>query len=212
MPLHVSSTFVSDIYNSRAILCNQLKRRGFNVDQYENASITEIHLLLKKNELNMIVKHDKTGRKCYVNYYIDKTLKKNKIEEDIENLFETEKLLNKDDGDEILYVTHDDPNDVLKKYLEENYHQTKIFIIVYNFHRLLYNVLDHNMVPKHTVLSEEEKNEIYKKYNIMNDKQIAEISRFDPVALSIGIRPGEICEIERKSTTAISSYYYRICV
>lgn len=212
MPNHISSTIVSDIYKSRSILCNHLERRGYNVDQYKNASITEVHLLLNTDDLDMMIQHVKTGRNCYVKYYIEKTLKKNKIEEDVEQLFEEDKILNKDKLDEIFYVTYDDPNDVLKKFLEEYYYKNKIFLIVYNYHRLLYNVLEHSMVPKHRVLNEEEKNEIYKKYNITNDKQLAEISRFDPIALTIGIRPGELCEIERKSMTAISSLYYRICV
>jgi len=39
-----------------------------------------------------------------------------------------------------------------------------------------------------------------------------EISRFDAVALSIGMRPGEICRISRPSKTSVISYYYRLCV
>ncbi len=50
------------------------------------------------------------------------------------------------------------------------------------------------------------------KYNIMNDTQLPEISRFDPVAKAICIRPGEVCEIIRPSKTSIKSTYYRICV
>ena len=49
-------------------------------------------------------------------------------------------------------------------------------------------------------------------YNITNDSQFPEISRYDPVAQVIGIRPGQICEITRPSKTAISSKYYRICI
>jgi DNA-directed RNA polymerase subunit H (RpoH/RPB5) len=46
----------------------------------------------------------------------------------------------------------------------------------------------------------------------MDDTQFPDISRFDPVAQIIGIRPGQVCEIIRPSKTAISAYYYRICV
>ena len=51
-----------------------------------------------------------------------------------------------------------------------------------------------------------------KKYNIMKDDEFPDIQRFDPVALAIGIRPGEVCEILRPSKTAVSAPYYRICV
>ena len=45
----------------------------------------------------------------------------------------------------------------------------------------------------------------------MNDTQFPEISRFDPVAQAIGIRPGEVCEILRPSPVSIVAKYYRIC-
>ena len=51
----------------------------------------------------------------------------------------------------------------------------------------------------------------YKKYNITDDKQIPNISRFSPVSLVIGLRPGELCEITRPSRTSITSLFYRLC-
>ena len=53
---------------------------------------------------------------------------------------------------------------------------------------------------------------IKKKFNIVNNSQLPEISRFDPVAQSLCMRPGEVCEILRPSKTAIKSPYYRICI
>lgn len=212
MAPHTSSTLVSDMCKSRRTLCEQLEERGYNMTQYKNFGSSEIHTLLKMEQLDMILENEKTKRKCYVKYFIEKTLKKNQIEEDIEHIFEEDKILKKENNDEIIYITMDDPNDVLKKFLEQHYYHTKMFITVYNYNRLLYNVLEHSMVPKHKVLTEDEKKTVYDKYNILNDSQVAEISRFDPVSIAIGLRPGELCEIERKSITAITSYYYRICV
>jgi DNA-directed RNA polymerase subunit H (RpoH/RPB5) len=51
-----------------------------------------------------------------------------------------------------------------------------------------------------------------KKYNIINKGQFPDISRFDPVARVIGLRPGQLCHIVRPSKTAIEANYYRICV
>ena len=212
MAPHISSTIVSDIYKSRTTLCIQLEKRGFNMEQYKNFGISEINTLLKMEQLDMVVGHNENEQKCYIKYYLEKPLKKNQIEEDIERLFNEEKVLKKENNDEIIYITSNDPNDVLKKYLELHYYRTKLFVSVYNFNRLLYNVLDHSMVPKHRVLTAEEKKKVFEKYNILNNSQVAEISRFDPVAVAIGIRPDELCEIERKSINAITSYYYRICV
>ena len=45
----------------------------------------------------------------------------------------------------------------------------------------------------------------------MNDKQFPEISRFDPVAIAIGLRPSQVVEIIRSSPTALKTKFYRLC-
>ena len=82
---------------------------------------------------------------------------------------------------------------------------------MYNIKRLQFNILDHELVPKHRVMSEKEALEIKKKYNIQDDSQLPDISRFSPVSLAIGLRPGDLCEIMRPSKTAIMAPFYRIC-
>ena len=60
-------------------------------------------------------------------------------------------------------------------------------------------------------MSESEIKSMKQLYNITDISEIPTISRYDPVALAIGMRPGEICKIERPSKTAIMTNYYRIC-
>jgi len=43
-------------------------------------------------------------------------------------------------------------------------------------------------------------------------KQLPEVSRFDPHSLAMCLRPGEVCQYERKSPTAMKTDYYRVCV
>ncbi len=75
-----------------------------------------------------------------------------------------------------------------------------------------FNILKHILVPPHRVLNDKEVLAVKTRYNVMNDNQFPDISRFDPVAQAIGIRPGQVCEIIRQSKTAISATYYRICM
>jgi DNA-directed RNA polymerase subunit H len=82
---------------------------------------------------------------------------------------------------------------------------------VYNLERLQFNILEHSYVPKHEIMNETQISEMKQKYNIKNDLEIPEISRFDPVAMAIGMRPGDICKIVRPSKTAITADYYRLC-
>ena len=86
-----------------------------------------------------------------------------------------------------------------------------IYVNIINIQEILFNILDHVMVPEHKILTNKEKEFIYNKYNIMEDSELPEISRFDPVAKIIGLRPGELCEITRSSKTSITSKYYRLC-
>lgn len=87
----------------------------------------------------------------------------------------------------------------------------KTFIIIFNIKRLLFNVLEHSLVPPHRVLTPEEANLIKQKYFVKNDDELPNIDRFSPVSQAIGIRPGELCEITRNSNTSIESKFYRIC-
>ena len=50
-----------------------------------------------------------------------------------------------------------------------------------------------------------------KKYNILNNSQIPDISYFSPVSLVLGIKAKERMKIERNSKTAISSDFYKVC-
>ena len=91
------------------------------------------------------------------------------------------------------------------------YATDKVFFNIFSVHELLYNILDHVMVPPHRIISEDERLELFKNYNITDKKQLPDINRFDPVAKLLGCRPGDIVEIDRPSKTSISAKYYRLC-
>ena len=73
------------------------------------------------------------------------------------------------------------------------------------------DIMSHNLVPKHTVISEEEAQKVFDYYKITKD-QLPKINITDPVIKIIGAEVGDIIKIERKSPTAEVSYAYRIVV
>jgi DNA-directed RNA polymerase subunit H (RpoH/RPB5) len=103
-------------------------------------------------------------------------------------------------------------NETLNTLVKHIWEQDGIFIVVQNLKRLQYNVLDHSLVPPHRILNAGELDIVKKKYNISNIMMLPEMSRFDPVAQVLFIRPGQVVEIKRPSKTAIESLYYRVCV
>lgn len=206
-----SSSLFSKLYKSREVLTSVSKMLGYDTSGYDNFTSNEVHSMLTKKQLDMLL--ERNGNKMYINYFniIGKKLQKTNIRNMIDDLYYVENILNKD-TDKLMIITNDDANDTLVSYLKDLWEQEHVHIIVMSIDRLQFNILNHTLVPKHIILNKDEKDAFYKKYNIMDDKQIPEISRFDPVSQIIGIRPGEICKIVRPSKTAITTDYYRFCV
>ena len=210
MAAHTNSTLVSQIYTSRKILLEQLEERGFDVSNYTDFSINEMHIMMQNKQCDMIVENE-AGHKLYVKYYIHKSLRPNTIYETVDDLFNIEMTLNKE-TDSIIFITRQSPNDTITKCMQQVFDHEKILVRVYDIARLQFNILKHTLVPKHIILTDAEKQSVIEKYNINNDSELPEISRFDPVAIAIGIRPGQLCKIIRNSLTAIEGNYYRLCV
>jgi DNA-directed RNA polymerase subunit H (RpoH/RPB5) len=204
-----NSVLVSKIYKSRNIILNLLNRRGFNTADYEGFSVNEVHIMNNNKQLDLLLKEEDTDKKIYVSYRHSKKIGANTVHELVDDLFNIEDILGKDD--ELIIVTKDKANDTIIKLLRHLYNTEGYFINIYNIDNYLFNILDHVLVPSHRVLAKDEKDAIYKKYNISLDSEIPEISRFDPVAQAIGLRPLELCEIIRPSASSITSPYYRLC-
>ena len=73
------------------------------------------------------------------------------------------------------------------------------------------SILEHELVPKHRVLSPEEAEEVLRKY-CATPQQLPKILASDPVVREIGAKPGDIIEIVRDSETAGKAIYYRVVV
>ena len=202
---------IAQIYKSRLTIISHLKTQGYDTSNYENFGINEVNIMSTSKQLDMLLKkNDANDTKTYVKYHpLNKILSVKNIREYIDDLFELEEVLKKSDN--LIIIIKDEPNETLQKILRNIWEQDKIFIIILNINRLQYNVLEHELVPPHRVLNDTEEETFRTKYNITDDKQIPDISRFGPVAQAIGIRPGQICHIIRPSKTAITSNFYRIC-
>jgi DNA-directed RNA polymerase subunit H (RpoH/RPB5) len=72
-------------------------------------------------------------------------------------------------------------------------------------------VTDHVLVPKHEIVSEEEKKQVLAHYNATED-QFPFLFSTDPVAREIGAKPGDMVKISRISDTAGEATYYRYVV
>ncbi len=209
MSTNANSIVVSKIYKSRNIILDLLKKRGFDTNDYEGFSINEVHIMNNNKQLDLLLTNPDTNKKVYVCYRHSKKIGAPTVHEIVDEIFNIEELLTKDD--ELVIVTKFPANDTIRKLLKHLYNTERIFINIYNIDNYLFNVLDNELVPKHRVLDNEEKAMIYKQYNIREDSQVAELPRFDPVAMAIGARPKQLVEIIRPSASAGTSIFYRLC-
>lgn len=197
------------IHTSRQNLLKQISVLGYDTSTYDALGIAEVNTMMAKNQLDMLLEHE-DGRRVYIKYHLGKTIRQNNIDEIIDDLFNIEKTLEKKDS--VIIIIKDIPNDTINGIIKSIWENDGIFISVRGIKTLQFNLFDHDYVPNHEILNSDEISKIKKRYNILNNAMIPEISRFDPVALALLMRPKEICKIIRSSKTSITSDFYRICV
>ena len=74
------------------------------------------------------------------------------------------------------------------------------FIQHFEDNELFFDPMNHFMVPKHRLLTPEEKDELVKVDKI-DPRQLPQISALDPIAKRLGVRPKDVIEIIRKIIT-----------
>ena len=201
---------IIETFNSRKTIIDLLEAQKYDVSQYKDFGINEVNTLFETKQMDMLLRKTSEDNKVYVKYHLAKSLRPVNLYEYIEDLFTLEEVLTK--KDDLIVIMKDEPNDTIRKTLMNIWEQDGIFVIVINIKRLQYNIMNHVLVPPHTVLSKEEADEVKRKYNILDDSQLPDLSRFSPVSQVIGIRPGDLCRIFRPSKTAIKAEFYRVCL
>ena len=207
-----SDNLVLKISKSRKNILEILeKSQSYEVSDYSNFSMHEIDTMYTNNQLDMLIKHKNSEKKTYVKYNITtKPIRTSYIDNIIEDLYTIENVLTK--GDNLILILLEDPNDTILNHIKHIYNRDGYFIVVHSIKRLQFTILQHELVPNMEILDETQKQDLKKKYNLKDFTQLPEINRFDPQALAMSMRPGDIGKIERNSVTSLNYDYYRYCV
>ncbi len=72
-------------------------------------------------------------------------------------------------------------------------------------------VPDHVYVPKHEIMNKKEAEDVLKQFNC-KPTELPLIFVSDPAIMGLGVKPGDMIKITRKSATAGESIYYRYVV
>jgi DNA-directed RNA polymerase subunit H len=191
-------------------MIEQLQNLGYDMTDYAEFSINEIDAMNTNNQLDMLVSRE-DGQKIYVKYLLNiKQLRKDNLDQLIEDLYDIETVLEKKDT--LIIITNEEPNDTITQRIKYVYDHSGIFIVLHYIKRLQFNILKHTLVPNAQILKEDELESLKAQYNLKTLMDLPEISRFDPQALALCLRPKQVIKIDRKSDTALEYNYYRVCV
>ena len=205
-----SSNRVLSIYKSRKTILDLLEYQKYLVEDYVGFSINEIDAMYVNSQLDLLVNHKNNQKKTYVKYFISSKIRAKDLDDIIEDLMYIENVLQKTDT--IIIIVDEEPNESITIKLKYLFDHDGIFVVIHNISRLQFNILEHALNPQVAVLEENQMDDLMKKYNLKSFTQLPEIDRFDPLALALSLRPGQVCAMQRGSATALSYKFYRICV
>jgi len=211
-------SFLNKLTTSRKTIIEMMDLRGYQTDKYNNYSSKELDIMLKNMDkklnynnmpLDMIFDHIDTDKQCVLKYIISRVRVSN-LKTLITELIEYELVKPYDD---IIFIVKDKINNLEPFYNLFNSFLTtnKIFIQIFSIDNLIRNITNHELVPKMRIVSEKEKEEIKKKYNIETNSNLPLILKSDPAAMFYGVKSGDYIEITRTSETSGIYIAYRYC-
>lgn len=207
-----TNNLILRLLQSRKNILNILeKHQNYNIDDYKDFDMSEVDVMYKNEQLDMLLENKENTKKTYIKYLLSsKAVRTSQIDQIVEDLYIIENLLKK--SDTLIIILFEDPNENLVNHFKHIYNSTGVFIVVHTIRRLQFNILEHSLVPEMIILDDEKVEELKQQYYLKTLKELPEISRFDPQALAMSMRPGEVGRFTRNSPTSLNTYYYRICV
>jgi len=211
----IMSNLLQKLTMSRKTILEMLNDRNVNTSKYDNFSSDELDIMYaanKKvtheiNEIDMVFPDEKV----IVKYTLTSKIRRKDIEGLVNNMINENQL---SEGYTLLIIVRETlrTETEIDTFFETIYEKNNIFIQLFDINKLSFNVTKHELVPKHTIISDEQKNNIMKKYQLSDELKFPAIKKNDPVAKYLGMKPGQVCEITRPSETYGIYTNYRLCV
>jgi len=152
-----------------------------------------------------------------VHYEVDSTRTNHKkLTKRIEDIINKLPSIDKSKDLTIIFVVRDGMTPSVKEAIRLLSDKYGVFIQIFPIRHLMYNCTKHKSVPEHIRIPKSDYEKFLKDFlhslHIESLDNLPKILDTDPVAMFIGLRPGEMCKIIRPSMSAGKHIVYRYCV
>ena len=190
------------LFKIRKTAIEMVEDRKYIVPDSEKINFEEFSAQFDAKNIDIFIP-DENKSPIYIHFHNEN---KSLAKSDLKNLVES--LIEKYNNHEIkiiILLKEKGNGSIFKELNKEEYKHVEIFMNK----NMIFNITHHQMVPKHSLLSSEEEEEMLEKYNTTKNK-LPKILRSDPIVQYYGMKPDQICKIIRKSPEVGVSVYYRL--
>lgn len=196
---------IKPIFRAYNTMLELLDDRKYDLDDsYRIDDIFQFYNLLKEKQIEIFCKHkEDTSKHIYIRFFTEgKNFQKKDLISIVQGALENTENPNLN----IILVLEDKPNSTVLKEMGRNEFKN---VEIFTLKSLSINITKHSFVPKHVLLNDEELKKLLNTYQCTKS-QLPRIDKKDPVACYYGMKPGDVCRIERPSETTGTYYYYRL--
>ena len=190
------------LFKIRKTVIEMVEDRKYIVPDSDKINFEEFSAQFDAKNLDIFIP-DENKSPIYIHFHNEN---KSLAKSDLKNLVES--LIEKYNNHEIkiiILLKEKGNGSIFKELNKEEYKHVEIFMNK----NMIFNITHHQMVPKHSLLSSEEEEEMLEKYNTTKNK-LPKILRSDPIVQYYGMKSDQICKIIRKSPEVGVSVYYRL--
>ena len=199
---------------TRCILTEMLEYRGYDISNISPFTTFTGTDKLDKLSINL----SKNGKELIqVHYEVESTRTNHKkLTKRIEDIISKLESPEKSKDLTIIFLVRDGMTPSVKEAIRLLSQKYGVFIQIFPIRNLMYNCTKHKSVPQHIRITKTEY-EVYLQdfLDSLHNQSLENLPKIfdtDPVAMFIGLRPGEMCKIIRPSMSAGEHIVYRYCV
>jgi len=190
------------LFKIRKTVLEMINDRKYIIPLSENIDFEEFIIKYNNKNLDIHILDENKGN-IYIHFHNEP---KSIAKSDLKNLISGLIQKYEDENIKIIILLKEKGNgSILKELFKEENKNVEIFMNK----NMIFNITQHEYVPKHIILSKEEEDEVLEKYNTSKNK-LPKMLKTDPIARYYGMKNDQICKIIKKSPEVGEAIYYRL--